>query len=203
MKCEYCGKEFERPSSRGRAPQYCTSECRRSADRDNKRIQYSGKREKVCRQCGKELPKNKTRFCSNECKNRYHHVMDGRIHHKEILKKICPVCGKEFKTWKSQKLTCSPECHRKRQQRIKDNYGIIIDHGITREKVAERDKGICQICGLPVDWNDYTGQKGKGFKPGDNYPSIDHIIPKSKGGLHEWSNVQLSHYKCNRLKSNK
>ena len=38
---------------------------------------------------------------------------------------------------------------------------------------------------------------------GDNYPSIDHIIPISKGGTHQWNNVQLAHRKCNRMKSNK
>ena len=203
MICLYCGKEFNTTSGSGRPKKYCSAECRYNADKDNKRIQYVGKREQVCRQCGKELPKFKTRFCSKECHRRYNCIKQGRINHDQILKKICPVCGKEFETWRSQKLTCSPKCHNKRLQRIKDNYGIIVDHGITMGKVAERDKGICQICGLPVDWNDYTGIKSKGFKPGDNYPSIDHIIPKSKGGLHEWSNVQLSHYKCNRLKSNK
>ena len=202
MQCEYCGKEFERRSSKGRAPKYCSIECCKSADRDNKRIQYVGKREKVCRQCGKELPKNKTRFCSKDCRVRYNHIKSGLISHEEILKKICPVCGKVFETWRSQKLTCSPKCHRVRSQRIKDNYGIVIDKGITKEKVAERDRNICQICGRPVDWNDYKYVRGR-FVAGDNYPSIDHIIPKTRGGLHEWSNVQLTHYRCNVRKSNK
>lgn len=202
MQCEYCGKEFERRSSKGRTPKYCSIECCKSADRDNKRIQYVGKRETVCRQCGKELPKNKTCFCSKDCRVRYNHIKSGLVSHEEILKKICPVCGKVFETWRSQKLTCSPECHRVRSQRIKDNYGIVIDKGITKEKVAERDRNICQICGRPVDWNDYKYVRGH-FVAGDNYPSIDHIIPKTRGGLHEWSNVQLTHYRCNVRKSNK
>ncbi len=202
MQCEYCGKEFERKSKRGAVPKYCSRECCRSADRDNKRIQYVGKREKVCRQCGKELPKNKTRFCSEDCKRRYNHIKSGLVSHEEILKKICLVCGKVFETWRSQQLTCSPKCYRVRRQRIKDNYGIVIDKGITKEKVAERDRNICQICGRPVDWNDYKYVRGY-FVTGDNYPSIDHIIPKTKGGLHEWSNVQLTHYRCNVRKSNK
>ena len=202
MKCEYCGKEFGRQSPRGRAPRYCSRECCRSADRDNKRIQYVGKREKVCRQCGKELPKFKTRFCSDDCKTRYNHIKSGMIQHDQILKKICPICGKEFETWRSQQITCSRKCLNKRRQRLADNYGITIDHDITRQKLMERDKGICQICGLPVDPSDYTIVNGK-FITGDNYPSVDHIIPKTKGGLHEWSNVQLTHYRCNVKKSNK
>lgn len=35
---------------------------------------------------------------------------------------------------------------------------------------------------------------------GDNYPSVDHIVPLAKGGLHSWDNVQLAHFKCNTLK---
>ncbi|MFC9724785.1 HNH endonuclease [Bacillus cereus] len=36
----------------------------------------------------------------------------------------------------------------------------------------------------------------------DYYPSIEHIIPVSKGGTHTWDNVKLDHRKCNYLKSN-
>lgn len=105
MICEYCGKEFE-----GRKKKYCSNECCYNADKDRKRIQYVGKREKVCCQCGVALPKNKTRFCSNDCRNRFNHIKSGAISHTEILTKICIVCGKEFKTWKSRQLCCSIEC---------------------------------------------------------------------------------------------
>ena len=36
---------------------------------------------------------------------------------------------------------------------------------------------------------------------GANYPSIDHIIPVSRGGLHSWDNVRLAHFLCNAVKS--
>lgn len=32
---------------------------------------------------------------------------------------------------------------------------------------------------------------------GPKYPSIDHIIPISKGGAHTWENVQVAHFECN------
>ena len=38
---------------------------------------------------------------------------------------------------------------------------------------------------------------------GPMYPSIDHIIPMSKGGGHIWSNVQVAHIICNSIKSDK
>ena len=56
------------------------------------------------------------------------------------------------------------------------------DRGITRETLMLRDEHICGICKNKVEWGD---------------ESVDHIIPVSKGGVHRWSNVQLSHLKCN------
>ena len=35
------------------------------------------------------------------------------------------------------------------------------------------------------------------------YPTMDHIIPISKGGGHTWENVQVAHRVCNLNKSNK
>ena len=35
------------------------------------------------------------------------------------------------------------------------------------------------------------------------YPTIDHIIPLSKGGTHTWNNVQLAHMCCNAGKCDK
>lgn len=30
-----------------------------------------------------------------------------------------------------------------------------------------------------------------------NYPTIEHIIPISNGGVHSWDNVKLAHFRCN------
>lgn len=200
MKCEYCGKEFERKSSRGRAPKYCSRECCQSADRDNKRITYVGKREKVCRQCGKELPKFKSYWCSSYCKSLNKAILAGRALDHGVLDKTCVICGKPFQTQKSRQRTCSKHCSSILKWRSADNYGIIVDHGITLEKLAIRDHNRCQICGEPVDWGDFTYSTEGCFVTGEKYPSVDHIIPKSKGGLHSWDNVQLAHHKCNSLK---
>lgn len=198
MKCLYCGSEFTPEKGSGRPRKYCSRECSRSADRDNKRINYVGKRQKVCIQCGIELPKNKTKFCSQRC---------ARIHRGEIfdhgeLSKICPICGHRFMTYKSKKITCSEKCSRIRTWRIKDNSGIKIDYDISLEKLAERDDNMCQICGEPVDWEVKQLIRVR-YRYGGRYPSIDHIIPKSKGGLHSWDNVQLAHIRCNSRKRDK
>lgn len=77
-------------------------------------------------------------------------------------------------------------------------YGCKYESGITLKAVIERDNGICQICGLPIDDTDINnGHIGR------MYPTLDHIIPLSKGGSHTWNNVQLAHMKCNAGKCDK
>jgi 5-methylcytosine-specific restriction endonuclease McrA len=57
---------------------------------------------------------------------------------------------------------------------------------LTKQSIFERDHGICQ----------YTGQK-LSYKTA----SIDHVVPKSKGGKHRWDNVVISHIDVNCRKS--
>ena len=89
---------------------------------------------------------------------------------------------------------CWPCSNRRWQQRALF-YGCDdseIDKSITIAKLLERDRGICQICGLPVDDKDIKNGHARSL-----YPTLDHIIPLSKGGTHTWENVQLAHMKCN------
>lgn len=55
-----------------------------------------------------------------------------------------------------------------------------------RLKVGDRDKWICQLCKQPIEYL-YLA-------------TIDHIIPKSKGGTERMSNLQIVHQKCNSAK---
>ena len=59
-----------------------------------------------------------------------------------------------------------------------------IKHGIklTRKNLYLRDNFTCQYCNEPFD---------------DNELSIDHVIPRSKGGKNEWTNLVTSCYTCN------
>lgn len=56
---------------------------------------------------------------------------------------------------------------------------------VSYEEIVKRDRGICGICGEPVE-------------PCDR--SFDHIVPVSKGGPHSMANVQLAHLVCNKRK---
>lgn len=74
-------------------------------------------------------------------------------------------------------------------------YGVRYDPHVTLKSVMKRDGGLCKLCGRPVDTTDRRGN-GLGYY----YPTIDHIVPLSKGGEHVMSNVQLSHMICNSRK---
>ena len=66
------------------------------------------------------------------------------------------------------------------------------DQTVTLDAVYKKFKGICALCGKPTD---PTAKDGRHILRG--YPTIDHIIPLSKGGSHTWDNVQLAHMACN------
>jgi 5-methylcytosine-specific restriction endonuclease McrA len=55
---------------------------------------------------------------------------------------------------------------------------------LTRRAVFARDLGVCQYCGGPAE-------------------NLDHVIPRSKGGLHEWENVVASCRRCNARKEDR
>lgn len=57
--------------------------------------------------------------------------------------------------------------------------------------LAERDGNVCGICRKQV----VMGHSDIRFRP-----SIDHIIPLSKGGQHSYANTQLAHRSCNSSK---
>lgn len=56
-----------------------------------------------------------------------------------------------------------------------------------RIRIAERDGWICQLCKRPIH--------------GINALSIDHKIPRSKGGGDGLSNLQAAHKNCNGIKA--
>lgn len=303
--CQVCGKKY---IAKRKGTKYCSKECSDNVHKAKMRAEHTRAiGQNTCIHCGNPLPKNAKKFCSKRCQLKH----SGAIQDHDELKKNCVICGKEFVTFKSQKLTCSDECkskyHKRNHKRERELYaqkhpdyisaedrhkmslerkarlekdkalrakqrvkeekerqkilaekekvkqankqywqqyneehvcvvcgkkytahhpfsiycsdkcgrkahprpkdrkrlrGKIIDKDITLTELAKKYNDICQICGLKVDWTDKQIVDGTTIC-GEYYPSIDHIKPISKGGLHSWDNVWLAHRKCNTFKRDK
>lgn len=133
--------------------------------------------------------------------------------------KACANCGEIFKPKRSTAMYCSERCSKaaymarhiddvrekrkthKRLREAKATGNGKVDYSITLARLIERDNHVCQLCGREVNENDYV-YVGDTFIAGNDYPSIDHIKPLSKGGVHQWNNVQLAHRLCNSIKNN-
>ena len=117
--------------------------------------------------------------------------------------KKCDYCGSQFYYNNRRSIHCSVDCSRaNRSSRDKPNQykrraiikEAIIERFSSRE-IYERDGWVCQLCGLPVETEvSYLHRLS---------PTLDHIYPLSKGGLHMRSNVQTAHRSCNSSKGAK
>lgn len=58
----------------------------------------------------------------------------------------------------------------------------------SRRNIYRRDRYSCQYCGARPAVEDLT---------------IDHVVPRSKGGVSSWENCVLACYECNRRKADK
>jgi 5-methylcytosine-specific restriction endonuclease McrA len=66
---------------------------------------------------------------------------------------------------------------------------------VTIDGLRERDGDQCGICGDSIDFS-LNGRNAMGR-------TVDHILPRSRGGAHTWANTQLAHLRCNLQKGAK
>lgn len=122
----------------------------------------------------------------------------------ELRLSVCKQCGQPFVQTQGKQLFCSERCRKSATNRRKDHRltaANIIDKDITLERLYKRDSGVCYLCGKVCDWTDFVVKDGATIC-GDDYPSIEHVEPLSRGGKHSWQNVRLACRGCNTAKSN-
>lgn len=124
---------------------------------------------------------------------------------KRLAIHVCKNCGNEFcqmVTGYNSKTYCSEKCQNRyfNRRRCEKRYKKLMarEHNsdISLEKLFSRDHGVCYLCGNKCDWADGEERDGT-FVAGPCYPSIDHVIPVSKGGTHTWNNIKLACRECN------
>lgn len=187
IKCKKCGNVFNRSMISIRHNDFKCRECERI--------------EKEKQEANKELHKW---FNSLVADIRREEKEISKQEKREQKKHPCPVCGRLT----TRRKFCSNECYRKttnylRGSRDRLNKANIIDRDITLERLYKKEWGVCYLCGDSCDWEDITINRRGVYIAGDLYPSIDHVIPLAKGGLHSWDNVRLAHRRCNWEKSAK
>lgn len=199
--CLQCGKVFH-PHSMAKGL-YCSHQCAGMALRSN-----------GCIVCGKWVPWG-SRYCSEGCREdskkwgsmgfarQFEDTLDWMARlsrtiarqEKPLVARGCEQCGMGFVTASMAKRFCSDRCRKRHHNRLKDkrlSRNGAPDGTVTLDRLFVRDGGRCRMCGLRMTF-DCDPQS-------DSYPSIDHIRPLAKGGLHSWDNVQLLCRGCNSAK---
>lgn len=201
--CPICGNLFI-AEGKGFGKRYCSHKCANREEhnkRNERRINNTPI--SVCPQCGDAFKKHRKKgmYCSRKC-------------YTESLKakeqtSACLICGQEFNQRGHKLKYCSSLCSTKAQAEVyrrnsTTRRALRVANGnvemINPKEIFDRDGWRCQLCGKKVDKRLY---KTKGTARHSNAPSLDHIIPISKGGEHNKANVQCACYLCNCKKGNK
>ncbi len=201
--CEWCGTELLNTKSPRR--RFCNDICRARFRR--KAASETGTYLVICSCCGKEFRTyhNTKKFCSKECK-----ANNSNLHsssrEKIVLENKCCECGDIYKTTSKAQRFCSYKCKTKHTGKANElkrrKYFIDGDHSITLSKLIEKENNKCYLCNQECNSEDYVIDDKGTVICGNYYPSVDHVVPLSKGGKHEWDNIKLAHRICNIRKSN-
>jgi len=176
----------------------------------------------MCKQCGTEFaldPKNSRQaYCSTACVAQASRKgwPSSKIYIVE-----CEQCAGLFISRRHGTTVCSAKCRRDRWNRY-DNWryhnqperkvylnaasharrahklGLGNTH-ITLTYLIQRDGGKCRatVCHFRSRKVAKLGTRGP------RQPTIDHIVPLSRGGTHTLDNTHLTHYRCNLSKNNR
>lgn len=137
----------------------------------------------------------------------------------------CAECGRLFVARQPNQVRCGDKCRKRHLSRItteaikrryredpefrdrmiskaqnrharKLGVGMITSPATLVAYLMKRDHGRCRVPDCK-----YRDRRIRA-KSGPGRPSIDHIVPLSRGGTHELANLQIAHYVCNLSKHN-
>lgn len=212
-----CGAPIPARSGPGRPRKFCV-ECRPAVVREpRKRPTHTH----GCGECGAVIASVKV-YCSQRCKDiamRSKHGIPCDIcglptwvkratglesaRHRAC---VPPLEHGTSRGYASDGCRC-PECttwnrleHRRYREKCRDEGRPVRSFGGSghwipervKRAVFERDAWVCQLCGEPTD---------RDAAPNDDwFPSLDHIVPASKGGPHTFDNLRAAHRWCNSIR---
>lgn len=205
-RCETCRESHSR-----RMREYVAR--RRAEGRPINYAEYRSREERTCEQCGAEFlarTDHAGRFCSSACVGLSQRAADGkrarrrskrRRQAEAILAKAaagttgsgrvwvqgaCLVCDEQFLSPGLASRYCSREC---RSVARSSRSWISFED---RRAIYVRDAWTCQICREP------TSRRYSASDPWS--PTLDHVVPRSRGGSDDPTNLRLSHLWCNSVR---
>ena len=212
--CKNCGDQITR------APQarYCSPKCKDLAwgkirtERNQARLRNKGKivagDSATCAfaLCGSQFVVWHTgqRFCSADCREKHHGRTDignGTVLACRVYFGKCVHCG-AIKATESKAMRNRLACkscraliqarNDQRKNHTRRGAGVMT---MTVQDIAERDGRRCCICGQKIDLS-RSGSDRLG-------PTIEHLLPISKGGTNHPANLGLAHRVCNVSRGNR
>jgi len=191
--CKHCGKTF---NGTYLLQKHCSSACRR--------VSRGLPASRRCRTCGDEVKGRPlvATICTRCSKSKnYLGPAPKRI--------TCRYCGKVFISTGARAQDCSRACRHQwrklhnmkairanrrqsnHRRRVRQHFGVY--EVFDSYEIFERDGWECQMCGIETlrEWDaSDAALRAKS-------PTLDHIIPLSKGGNHTRENTQLLCWHCN------
>lgn len=190
--CKVCRAAIERPQGhRGPLKTYCSAKCKTIG---NGRIAAPAIRN--CDLCGGKFTGSRKHKKCDKCRG--------------MFNRSCSYCGSRFVGFHAQQY-CSVECRestqldpeekrehlrsawRRKNHVRRARLKMATIELFSSSEIFERDGYTCQKCMNPTDPS--SGHNN------NEYPTLDHIIPLSKGGPHSRWNSQCLCRRCNMDKS--
>ena len=206
--CSECHKEF---ICMNQVQKYCSDACRDTASKRRWRLKYKSLNERIQRQhlehriLGLLHQGYKQKDICNKlhCNSSIIKTTWEKYNKNRVIK--CSWCGKMFTPKNVRQTRCSNECSRKfaRKNNRYKRRAKLKEGKVTLNYIYERDNGICYLCGRRTSYKDCKINDKGYFIVGKTYPSIDHVVPLSKGGANFNDNCRLACHRCNSLKGNK
>lgn len=206
--CRGCGREA---AVGHQAQLYCTATCHDETLRNKRWAEIDARRvNKACVTCGVSLAGRRAqRFCSVVCGDvaRGHRLLGPPPTRTCVLDD----CDVEFQPRKTSQRACC-EAHGKKlwnrenpepwNDRKRDHYhrrralkaAASTGRPVLLSEIRVRDGNRCHLCLKAVPEKAW---------PHPMSPSLDHVVPLSKGGTHDPDNVKLAHLECNTAKGNR
>ena len=206
--CRYCGKRVELDLLGGTRKKYCNNSCK---DRLRSALKRPEPLRRKCKICGADYETQRKNSVTCGIKTCQAENLRRNMRERERLMRqtlpatkvqTCAWCKGEIVTPRSYTgvrlyhQACKLQARRANYRRKNTmRRGVVGAQPIRIQDIGDRDCWLCQLCGQPVD-RLLSGRDPQG-------PTVDHILPISKGGQDTLENVQLAHHRCNSLKGNR